>query len=169
MITGCKSDSYRSVSNKIQYDLINEVLNNYVFVPAGEDVRPVGYTGCVFQQMPGIEQIESIRTLLMEGKTGSEEDKEYMSWQLDKNWNKKLNRSLIDSYNITIIKDKGRNFDEVCNSMVLYLSPPLFTSDRQRAIIWQSLEYRGLRAQFLVILHMQKRRWVMESYEIIGE
>ncbi len=166
-LSGCSdSSSFRNISNKIQYDLINEVLNQYVFIPYGDDVRAVGYTGCVFQLMPGKEPMDSI--LAMMNKTEeilSQEDGEYMTWQLEQNWNQKINRSLIDNYNITVIKDRERNLDEHCNSMLLFLSPPLFSQDKQHAVIWQSLEYKDLSAAFLLILEKQKNRWVMISYE----
>ncbi len=167
LFTGCSdSSSFRKASNKIQYDLINEVLNQYVFIPYGDDVRAVGYTGCVFQLMPGKEQMDPILAML--NKTEeilSQEDREYMEWQLEQNWNKKINRSLIDSYNITVIKDRDENLEELCNSMLLFISPPLFSQDKQHAVIWQSLEYKDLSAAFLLILEKQKNRWVMISYD----
>ena len=166
--SGCiESSSFRKVSNKIQYDLINEVLNQYVFIPYGDDVRTVGYTGCVYQRLPGIEETDPILTMLdrTEGIL-SQEDREYMLWQLEQNWNKKINRSLIDSYNITVIKDRKRYLEKLCNSMLLFLSPPLFSLDKQHAVIWQSLEYKDLSAAFVLTLEKQKNRWVMITYEI---
>jgi len=167
LFTGCSdSSSFRKASNKIQYDLINEVLNQYVFIPYGDDVRAVGYTGCVFQLMPGKEQMDPILAMLDRTEWGlSKEDWEYMAWQLEQNWNKKINHSLIDSYNITIIKNREKTLDELCNSMLLFLSPPLFSVDKQHAVIWQSLEYKDLSAAFLLILEKQKNRWVMISYD----
>lgn len=166
--SGCRdSSSFRKVSNKIQYDLINEVLNQYVFIPYGNDVRTVGYTGCVYRLLPGSDRKDPIPGMIdkME-EVFSQEDREYMMWQLEQNWNKKITRSLIDSYNITIVKDRERDLDEGCNSMLLFLSPPLFSLDKQHAVLWQSLEYKDLRAAFLLILEKQKNRWVMISYAI---
>ena len=153
-LTGCNSgSSFKSVSNKIQYDLINEVLNQYVFIPSGDDIRPVGYTGCVYQLMPGNDRMNNMLEMIENGKNElTAEDIDYMKWQLDQSWNKKLNRSSIDSYNITVIKDKGKNFDELCNSMLLHISPPLFSIDKQHAILWQYLEYKDLRAAFILFL-----------------
>lgn len=167
LFTGCSdSSSFRKASNKVQSDLINEVLNQYIFIPYGDDVRTVGYTGCVFQLMPGNEQMDPILAMLDRTEWGlSKEDREYMAWQLEQNWNKKINRSLIDSYNITIIKNREKTLDELCNSMLLFLSPPLFSVDKQHAVIWQSLEYKDLSAAFLLILEKQKNRWVMISYD----
>ena len=168
LVTGCNnSSSFRKVSNKIQYDLINEVLNRYVFIPYGDDVRTVGYTGCVYRLLPGNERMDPVLKMV----NGTEEffsqkDREYMAWQPEQNWNKKITRSLIDSYNITVIKDREKNLDELCNSMLLFLSPPLFSLDKHRAVLWQSLEYKDLRAAFLLILEKQKNRWVMISYAI---
>ncbi|GEM_PF-4884021 len=166
--TGCSdSSSFRKVSNKIQYDLLNEVLNQYIFIPYGDDVRTVGYTGCVFQLMPGSERMDPILAMLNgTQEILPQEDRDYMAWQLKENWNKKINRSFIDSYNITILKDREENMDELCNSMLLFLSPPLFSLDKQHAVIWQSLEYKDLSAAFLLTLEKQKNRWVMISYDV---
>ncbi len=166
--SGCNnSSSFKKVSSKIQYDLINEVLNQYVFIPYGDDIRAVGYTGCVYQLLPGNDRMDPILTILNKTERGfSQEDLEYMGWQLEQNWNKKINRSLIDSYNITIIKDREKDLDEQCNSMLLFLSPPLFSLDKQHAVIWQSLVYKDLSAAFLLVLEKQKNRWVMISYDI---
>lgn len=165
---GCHDNSsFRKVSNKTQYDLINEVLNQYVFIPYGDDVRTVGYTGCVYQLMPGEERMDPILEMVNRVEdVFSQEDSDYMTWQLEQNWNKKITRSLIDNYNITIIKDRERDFDELCNSILLFLSPPMFSVDKQHAVLWQSLEYKDLSAAFLLVLEKQKNRWVMISYGI---
>ena len=166
--SGCNNhSSFRKVSNKIQYDLINEVLNQYVFIPYSNDVRAVGYTGCVYQLLPGLEQMDPILAMLNRTEeVFSQEDREYMTWQLEQQWNKKITRSLIDSYNITIIKEREKDLDELCSSMLLFLSPPLFTLDKQHAVMWQSLEYKDLSAAFLLVFEKQKNRWVMISYDI---
>ena len=168
-LTGCNSgSSFKSVSNKIQYDLINEVLNQYVFIPSGDDVQPVRYTGCIFQIMPGSDKKDPMKKMIDNGNNlFTPEDQEYMKWQVDQTWNRKINGSFIDNYNITVIKDRNKNLDELCNSMLLFLSPPIFTVDKQHALLWQSLEYKDLRAAFILTLQKQKNRWVMISYEII--
>ena len=167
LFSGCSNDSsYKSASQKIQYNLINEVLNQYVFIPSENDVRPVGYSGCIFQLMPGNNQMDMIATMIDNtGDPITDEDREYMKWQLRQGWNKKINNSLIDSYNITVIKDREMNLQELCNSMLLFLSPPIFSLDKQHAVIWQSMEYKDLRAGFLLTMEKQKNRWVMVSYD----
>jgi len=169
LISGCQSDSsYKSPSQKVQYDLINEVLNQYIFIPSGDDVRPVGYSGCVFQLMPGSDQMDLVISMVEKTKDPiSDEDRGYMKWQLEQSWNKKINNSLIDSYYITVIKDREMDLQELCNSMLLFLSPPFFSVDKQHAVIWQSMEYKGFSAGFLLTMEKQKNRWVMVSYDMV--
>ena len=171
VLIGCHSDtSFKTVSNRIQYDVINTVLNQYIFIPYGNDVRPVGYTGCIYRLLPGNNLKDQMKEyVIMVNDLISEKDKEYLIWQIDETWNKKINRSLIDSYNITIIKDQNKNLEDPCSSILVFLSPPVFSQDKLYAFMWQSVKYKDLQAAFIITLHQEKKRWQMVSHVVVNE
>jgi hypothetical protein len=168
-LAGCNSGStHKKVSGKLQYDVINTVLNQYVFIPYENDVRPVRYTGCLYQVLPGNDMKDQMKAYVGHAENIlTVDDTEYIMWQIDRNWNTKIKPSLIDSYNITVIKDQGRNFERLCDDIVLYLSLPVFTKEKEYAFIWQSMVYKDLQADFVLTLQLQKRRWQLISYEIV--